>query len=130
MNMCPALRALFLQRWLIEERPVVHNLQPEWNPLPGSLDGVWYHYDTIATGAIHMANVLVRDLDDAVLKQLKVAAKAHGRSLQAEIHAVLENASVRSLAATRRVSGQWLKRLRMSSHTDSTRMIREDRDTR
>ena len=44
-----------------------------------------------------MANVLVRDLDDAVLKQLKIAAKAHGRSLQAEIHAVLENAGVRSL---------------------------------
>jgi len=77
-----------------------------------------------------MANVLVRNLDDAVLKQLKVAAKAHGRSLQAEIHAVLENASVRSLAETRRVSGQWLKRLRTSSHTDSAPLIREDRDTR
>jgi plasmid stability protein len=77
-----------------------------------------------------MANVLVRDLDDRVLKQLKAAAKAHGRSLQAEIHAVLENASVRSLAETRRVSSQWLKRLRMSSHTDSAVLIREDRDTR
>jgi plasmid stability protein len=77
-----------------------------------------------------MANVLVRDLDDAVLKQLKVAAKAHGRSLQAEIHAILENAGVRSLAETRRVSGQWLKRLRTSSHTDSAPLIREDRDTR
>ena len=77
-----------------------------------------------------MANVLVRDLDDRVLKQLKAAAKAHGRSLQAEIHAVLENASVRSLAETRRVSGQWLKRLRTSSHTDSAALIREDRDTR
>jgi plasmid stability protein len=77
-----------------------------------------------------MANVLVRDLDDSVLKQLKAAAKANGRSLQAEIHAVLENASVRNLAATRRVSGQWLKRLRTSSHTDSAGLIREDRDAR
>ena len=77
-----------------------------------------------------MASVLVRDLDDSVLNQLKAAAKAHGRSLQAEIHAVLENASVRSLAETRRVSGQWLKRLRTSSHIDSAALIREDRDTR
>ena len=77
-----------------------------------------------------MADVLVRDLDDAVLKQLKAAAKAHGRSLQAEIHAVLENASVRGLAETRRVSGRWLKRLKMASHADSAALIREDRDTR
>ena len=77
-----------------------------------------------------MADVLVRDLDDDVLRQLKAAAKAHGRSLQAEIHAVLENASVRSLAETRRVSARWLKRLRTTSHTDSADSIREDRDAR
>jgi plasmid stability protein len=77
-----------------------------------------------------MPDVLVRDLDDRVLKQLKAAAKTHGRSLQAEIHAVLNNASVRSLAETRRVSVQWLKRLRKSSHTDSAALIREDRDSR
>ena len=39
-----------------------------------------------------MSDVLIRDLDEGVLKQLKAAAKAHGRSLQAEIHAVLERA--------------------------------------
>ena len=98
--------------------------------LPRPRDTVWYHYDTISYKGDSMANVLVRDLDDGVLKQLKAAAKAHGRSLQGEIHAVLEQASVRSLAETRRVSGQWLKRLRTSSHTDSAALIREDRDTR
>ena len=36
-----------------------------------------------------MANFLVRNLDDHVLKGLKAAAKAHGRSLQTEIHEVL-----------------------------------------
>ena len=76
-----------------------------------------------------MANVLVRDLDDDVLKQLK-AAKAHGRSLQAEIHDVLQRASTRNLAETRRLSAQWLKRLRKSSRSDSSGMIREDRDQR
>ena len=77
-----------------------------------------------------MANVLVRDLDNDVLKQLKAAAKAHGRSLQAEIHDVLERASTRNLAATRRLSAQWLKRLRQSSQSDSALMIRADRDAR
>jgi plasmid stability protein len=77
-----------------------------------------------------MANVLVRDLDDDVLRQLKAAAKAHGRSLQAEIHAVLEHATARSLAETRRISARWLKRLGATSHTDSADSIREDRDAR
>lgn len=77
-----------------------------------------------------MANVLIRDLDDEVLKQLKAAAKAHGRSLQAEIHDVLHSASVRSLAETRRLSARWMKRLAGSSQSDSVDMIREDRSTR
>ena len=77
-----------------------------------------------------MANVLVRDLDDDVLKRLKASAKAHGRSLQAEIHEVLRNASARRLAETRRLSARWLRRLRGTTQTDSTVLIREDRDTR
>jgi plasmid stability protein len=77
-----------------------------------------------------MANVLVRDLDEDVLKQLKAAAKANGRSLQAEIHDVLRRASTRNLAETRRLSTQWLKRLRRSAQSDSAALIREDRDTR
>lgn len=77
-----------------------------------------------------MANVLVRNLDDEVLKQLKGAAKAHGRSLQAEIHEVLRNASARRLAETRRLSSQWLKRLNSRVQTDSTASILEDRDSR
>jgi len=77
-----------------------------------------------------MANVLVRNLDDDVLDQLKAAAKAHGRSLQAEIHDVLRNASARRLAETQRLSAQWLKRLRDSTQSDSTALIREDREAR
>jgi plasmid stability protein len=77
-----------------------------------------------------MANILIRDLDHEVLARLKATAKTHGRSLQAEIHEVLEGASTRNLAETRRLSAQWLKRLRDSSQSDSTSMIREDRDVR
>ena len=77
-----------------------------------------------------MASLLVRNLDDDVLKQLKAAAKAHGRSLQAEIHEVLRNAGARRLAETRRLSAQWLKRLHGSTQSDSAGLIREDRDAR
>jgi plasmid stability protein len=77
-----------------------------------------------------MPNVLIRDLDDEVLKQLKAAAKANHRSLQAEIHEVLRRANARNLAETRRLSAKWLKRLGRSDHSDSAALIREDRDSR
>ena len=77
-----------------------------------------------------MPHVLIRDLDPVVLEQLKAAAKANGRSLQAEIHDVLRRASTRNLAETRRLSAQWLRRLSRSSHSDSATLIREDRDAR
>jgi len=89
----------------------------------------WYQYDTIFERNA-MPNVLIRDLDAEVLKQLKAAAKANRRSLQAEIHDVLRRASTRNLAATRRVSARWLKRLSRSGHSDSAELIREDRDAR
>lgn len=77
-----------------------------------------------------MRNILVRNLDEIVLKQLKSAAKAHRRSLQAEIHEVLRTAGARQLAETRRLSARWLKRIKGGSHTDSAASIREDRETR
>lgn len=77
-----------------------------------------------------MPDVLIRDLDEDVLKQLKAAAKAHGRSLQAEIHDVLRRANTRNLAETRRLSAKWLKRLSGPTHSDSAALIREDRDAR
>ena len=77
-----------------------------------------------------MPSVLIRDLDDDVLKQLKAAARANGRSLQAEIHDVLRRANVRHLAETRRLSSKWLKRLSRTEHSDSAVLIREDREAR
>ena len=76
-----------------------------------------------------MANILIRDLDDEVVRRLKESAKENGRSLQAEIHQALETASVLSMARTRRLSEKWLKRLRKYPQTsDSTDLIREDRE--
>jgi plasmid stability protein len=77
-----------------------------------------------------MAKVLIRDLDERVLSRLKCAGRAHGRSLQGEIHDALQRASTRSLAESRRISREWLKRLRAASQSDSTKLIREERDKR
>jgi plasmid stability protein len=77
-----------------------------------------------------MPNVLVRDLDDEILRQVKAAAKANGRSLQAEIREVLRRGMLRNLAETRRLSALWLKRLRRDGHSDSAALIRENRDGR
>ena len=77
-----------------------------------------------------MANLLIRDLDDDLVRRLKAAAKAHGRSLQAEIHDALQRAGTLSLAETRRVSARWMKRLSDRKLSDSSTLIREDRDAR
>jgi plasmid stability protein len=77
-----------------------------------------------------MPDILVRNLDDEVLRELKAAAKAHRRSLQAEIHDVLRNASVRRRAETRRLSSRWLKRLSGTRQSDSSASIRADRNRR
>jgi plasmid stability protein len=77
-----------------------------------------------------MPSILVRDLDPEVVRRLKAAGKANGRSLQREIHEALRQAGLRRLAETRRLSAKWRRRLRNSTFTDSTALIREDRDAR
>lgn len=77
-----------------------------------------------------MPDILLRNVDPIILKRLKSSAKRHQRSLQAEIHEILDRASARSLAETRRLSAKWLKRLQHSRQPDSTKLVREDRDSR
>lgn len=77
-----------------------------------------------------MSSLLIRDIDPNLLSELKAAAKAHRRSLQAEIHEILQHARHRRLAETRRLSAHWLRKLRGARHSDSTELIREDRDAR
>lgn len=59
-----------------------------------------------------MVNLLIRNLDDAVLKRLRAAAKGNRRSLEDEVRAALRMAAVRHAAETRRLSASWLDRLR------------------
>lgn len=75
-----------------------------------------------------MPNVLIRNLDEKVLERLKKSAKENHRSLQAEIHAVLERADISRRVRTQRISARLLRELKGMPQTDSTEMIREDRE--
>jgi len=75
-----------------------------------------------------MSQLLVRDLDPAVVDRLKQRAKQHGRSLQAEAKAILEAAAVLSIEDARRMAAAWRKRLSGTMVSDSANLLREDRD--
>jgi plasmid stability protein len=76
-----------------------------------------------------MASVLVRDLDPAVIERLKARAQEHGRSLQKELKAVLEQAASQGTWAEARSSIERVrKRFAGREFSDSTELIREERD--
>ena len=76
-----------------------------------------------------MAQVLVRELSDQIVKRLKNRAKEHGRSLQAEVKIILEEAVPDYEQARKRIH-TLRNKLKRSGKTfsDSADLIREDRD--
>ncbi len=77
-----------------------------------------------------MANLTIRNLDDEVVAKLKARAKAHHRSLEAELREIL------SVTVGRQTREDFLARAdRIAAmtpdveQTDSTEIIREFRDS-
>ena len=77
-----------------------------------------------------MAQVLVRNLKDKVVARLKKRAKTRGRSLQAEVKTILEEAAKEESADFWKEAERIRERLRRSGRkfSDSAELIREDRD--
>ncbi|MGQ0665313.1 MAG: FitA-like ribbon-helix-helix domain-containing protein [Pseudomonadota bacterium] len=76
-----------------------------------------------------MAQILVRDLDERVVARLKSRAKSRGRSLQGKAKAILEDAAkVPTAAERRRIIGKWREIFAGRTVSDSTELIREDRE--
>lgn len=76
-----------------------------------------------------MARVLVRDLDPAVVERLKARAQDHGRSLQKELKAILEEAAAKPSWDEARDAAERVRRmLGGRQFSDSTDLVREDRD--
>jgi len=76
-----------------------------------------------------VTDFLIRNLDPHVLEQLKKRAEEHGRSLQAEVHDTLKRSVRLSKAESIALLEELHDRL-PTFDTDSTSLIREDRDSR
>ena len=75
-----------------------------------------------------MPHILVRDLDPDTIERLKASAKQHGRSLQGEVKAILEEAMPMTMSEARAVSEKWQKYFKGRKFSDSAKLIREDRN--
>ena len=78
-----------------------------------------------------MGNITIRNLDDKVIEKLKAQAKRHERSLEAEIRALLTETAERwsrqrFIETARRIAAMTPD----VPQTDSTELIREERDRR
>ena len=76
-----------------------------------------------------MANLTIRNLDDEVVDKLKARARAHHRSLEAELREILTSAARRPgreefLALADRIAAMTPE----ATQTDSTEIIRKFRD--
>jgi len=75
-----------------------------------------------------MAQILVRNLDEKLVESLKRRAKMNGRSLQAEVKTILEQAVTLDMASAREVALKIQAMFKGRKMVDSVKLIREDRD--
>ena len=75
-----------------------------------------------------MAQVLIRNLDDAALERLKARAARKGISLERELRTLITDAAAADRSGFRARAAALRERLAGRRHSDSTALIREDRD--
>ncbi len=79
-----------------------------------------------------MAQIIVRRLSDELVRRLKIRAKSHQRSLEAEVRSILEASSEEDDEAAREAAFQFAAEMRRRTAGritgDSADLIREDRD--
>ena len=75
-----------------------------------------------------MAQVLVRNLDEATVASLKAQAASKGHSLEQELREVLSAAATPSRQEVRQLAAALRRRTRKPVSVDLEELIREDRD--
>jgi antitoxin FitA len=75
-----------------------------------------------------MAQILVRNIDDAAIERLKKKAKKEGRSLESEVRILIEQGPKIDLDTARKIAEQIAKKHKGKIISDSAALIREDRD--
>lgn len=75
-----------------------------------------------------MAQILVRNLSDEVVERLKKRAASQGRSLQAEVKGILEQAASVDFEEARRLAARIRSRFGEKRFRDSADLVREGRE--
>ncbi len=75
-----------------------------------------------------MAQVLIRNIDDVAIARLKARAARKKTSLERELRAIITDAARDDRSEVRRRAAEMRRSLAGRAHSDSTRLIREDRD--
>lgn len=74
-----------------------------------------------------MPDMLIRDVDKQVLERLRARAKRHGRSLQAELLQILQQAGQSEDKTPAQLAAEIRRRLAGTPQSDSTKLIARDR---
>ncbi|MBZ0169949.1 hypothetical protein MELA_01007 [Candidatus Methylomirabilis lanthanidiphila] len=74
-----------------------------------------------------MPQLSVRNLNEETIKRLKALAKQHGRSLQGQAKIVLEEAAMLPANEISAIVEKWQRQFAGKRFSDSTRILREDR---
>ena len=75
-----------------------------------------------------MAQAVIRKIDDDAMARLKARARRKGVSLEQELRTILTEAASQDEAGFRDRAAAFRRKLAGRRHSDSTRLIREDRD--
>jgi plasmid stability protein len=75
-----------------------------------------------------MAQVLVRGLEEKIVRRLKAQAERNNRSLEAELREIIESSVKYTPAEAAEVSRRLLAQFKGRKFSDSAELIREDRD--
>jgi plasmid stability protein len=75
-----------------------------------------------------MAQVLIRNIPDAVIDAHRARARAHGRSLEQELRSLIESAAPYTPAERLIVAERFQSLTPPGVRSDPAKLIREDRD--
>ncbi|MGI8467030.1 MAG: FitA-like ribbon-helix-helix domain-containing protein [Pyrinomonadaceae bacterium] len=75
-----------------------------------------------------MPDVLVRDVETTVLEKLKKRASQNGRSLQSEVRFIISYFVKNEPLSDEKVARKIKDSLRGREHSDSAKLLREDRN--
>lgn len=74
-----------------------------------------------------MAQILIRNVDEKVVERLKKRASLNGRSLQAELKLVIEQASLMDMADAGEVAARIRSKFKGRELSDSAELLHEER---